>query len=248
MKKLLCVLFFLLFIGADAFCQPKSTLELYVAGATQKIQNGQEFVVNVTNPQIPARLLIDAKNTSAVSVNAWAHKVIRTVLPGTLNEFCWGETCYYPWDTVSLDAVNFGPNQTKLLVFDARYFSKSIVGEGKITYYMCVGPGFQDYSYFNIIFKYWPAGIENQAAQGKMVAVTSDPVGSRLTFTLVNPLPANSKITLRNILGLKVQELATDDAAVEYAMDIATLNEGIYIYSIESEGRIRQSGKMMIRH
>ena len=248
MKKLLCVLFFLLFIGADAFCQPKSTLELYVAGTTQKIQNGQEFVVNVTDPRYPASLLIDAKNTSAVSVNAWAHKVIRTVLTGTGNEFCWGETCYQPKDTVSLDAVTFGPNQTKKLVFYARYYSYGIVGEGKISYYTCVGPGFQDYSYFNVIFKYWPAGIESQSSKGKIVTVANDPSGSRLTFTLVNPLPANSKITLRNILGLKVNEIAMDGAAVEYAMDITTLNEGIYIYSIESEGRIRQSGKMMIKH
>lgn len=248
MKTLFTIVICLLFILPDAFSQPKSTLELYQAGTTQKIQNGQEFVVNVASPVIPASLMLDVKNPSAITVNAWAHKVLRNVTPGTLNEFCWGETCYLPKDTVSLDPVSFAPNQTKTLVFYARYYAKSVVGESRISYYMCIGQGFQDCSYINVTFKYAPAGIETQTATGKIISLMTDPSGSRVTFTLASPLPAGSKIILRNILGVKVNEIFTDEAVFEYPMDIATLDYGIYIYSVESNGQIRHSGKMMVRH
>jgi hypothetical protein len=248
MKKIYSIAVCLLFMLPDAFSQPKSTLELYLPGTTQKLQNGQELAVNVTSPVIPASFKLDIKNSSATNLNAWLHKVYRNVVPGSLNEFCWGETCYLPKDTVSLDPISFGANETKLLAFEARYYAKSISGESRITYMMCVGQNFQDYSFINVTFKYSPAGVEKQPTSGKMVSVISDPSGSRVIFKLVNPPLSGSKIILRNVLGVKLNEIATESAVLEYPMDITTLENGIYIFSIESEGQARYAGKMMVKH
>ena len=249
MKKILLLFVWLILPAVVVFSQPKGTLEIYTSGPNPvKLVDGQELTVEVPNGNTPVQLFLDVRNPTAVNVSALARKWSVSLVPHSSNEFCWGDYCYPPEDSIARHPVIIPANTTVKEKFDARYFAYNHEGETKITYGFYIGSETTDIIKIKVIYRFGSSGIEDQLVSEKFLTAFPDPASSKMTFRLQEPLKSAGKIVLRSLLGVTVMEIPVQSSTLDYTANVGNLKNGVYFYAIETNGRILANHKMIIHH
>ena len=101
-----------------------------------------------------------------------------------------------------------------------------------------------------VVYKF-TTGINEVAAAPKIILVNSfpDPSDNASMVNYVLSKDAKSaKITVMNMLGNKVAEFPIDTRETKFIIPTRNLNAGIYFYSLEVDGRVTSTKKLMVNH
>lgn len=189
------------------------------------------------------------KNVSVNSVTVKCKRTIIYLLPGDVNYFCFAGQCYGPGQSVSGLSSVMAPNAT-----DASFIgyvqNAGTAGDDTVNYCFYNVNDTLDATCYTVVYHFRPLGInEVLPANSSMLSVYPNPVDFEATFQYSLPKDINSAtVTVMNMLGNKVGEYELDISKNRAVISTADLSNGIYFYSLEVDGRVISTKKMMVSH
>ena len=92
-----------------------------------------------------------------------------------------------------------------------------------------------------------PVGVREILPEEEKVVLFPNPVSDELTLSFAEPLVADAVFQLFNALGQKVRSFPISRGQRNYSLSMSQEQQGIYFYTVESEGEIFKSGKLIIQ-
>ncbi len=178
------------------------------------------------------------------------------VLDGTINSFCFANTCYSPF----MDTTPDLPDSYLIIPAGAISTEEQGLKAEYSEYFDAYGTSLVKYSFFNranpaeyvdVVVKYWssPTAIDETLANSiKLSNVYPNPAHSTVNLDYsfdVNVDAATVKIV--NLLGSVVKEVEMNQNANKLSIDVSNLNAGVYFYSVIVNNEIFQTKKLVIR-
>ena len=184
-------------------------------------------------------------NTSQETDSIYLTKSVLTEVPGSSNLFCIGEGCYETASSttplVLLPGESSGPRSFHLL-----YNPGGTEGTTSVKYVFTSG-SYKDSVIVNFI--YGNTGIEAPAVRVNSLTAYPNPATSNVTvaYDLSNLRVGNTRLVITNLVGSKVAAHNLNGTSGKVSMDISNLDAGIYFYSIEADGKIVSTKKLIVK-
>jgi hypothetical protein len=246
MKKIFTLLFILAITSFSVFAQ---SLQLQTTSGTV-IPNGGTVSKMVVLYDTTADVEVDlvAKNISSAQVIVKVKKTSKILVSPQTAHFCFAGGCFGDTATIS-------PTQATI----AAGASDNSFG-GHITTNKTKGSALIYYKFFNtrnpndtasvyIQYEIWPAGIydlsDNPAALGNAYP---NPAGKTLNVDYTINSVGSARLVIQNLLGVKVREEILSGMNGKAQVDVSDLPEGIYVYSLEIDGKNISTKKLLVRH
>jgi hypothetical protein len=188
---------------------------------------------------------VDVTNTTGSDLLIKAKKVIHEgdTLANTSNYFCWG-ACFPPFVYESGDVL-VGAGQTNN-EFTGDYEPHTVPGKSMISYVWWVSDNPSDSVAISVEYNASPASIAEQ--QSVISRAYPNPATDHVTFDYsISGNASDSYIVISNILGARVMEIPITDNDGSVKMNVSELTEGVYFYSLVSEGVKVETQKIIIR-
>jgi hypothetical protein len=187
-------------------------------------------------------------NTSPNSINV---KVRRTIIqlntPTAVTSFCTGVNCYAPATNMS---VQFAVPSGTSFNLTSDYFPDSVGGTGHVRYSILDQATASDSVIVDFIYNPAPAGINSHSiVKTSFSNPVPNPASSvvSLTYSIGNSF-GNSKVVVYNMLGDKVKEIRIEETDGVAKFDVSDLEQGIYFCSLESDGKILSTKRLVVTH
>jgi hypothetical protein len=242
MKKLLSFLFFAGLISCCAYSQA-----LTLSNAQGPIPGNSTITPHgsITDDEIVAYAWVT--NNAATPISVKVKKIETHITPGTTNTFCWG-LCYPPDVFVSLQTIVLDPGETDSTDFSGHLSPNGISGYDLITYVFYNVSDPSDSVCLNVHFAHFPVGIDNPGIKPMLSGAFPNPVSTifRLDYTL--PSDLTGKIILFNESGVVVKEISLPAGSGKTMINTGELNDGVYFYSLYTEGRICSTKRIIVQH
>lgn len=200
-------------------------------------------------------------NTSSTAVEVKCKREIIYQVPGTLERFCWGGTCYgngteeslltytlaagetYDWDELGTTGFtgyynandNAGTTQLKFTFYEVGNEDNSTA----VTIHYCVDePGVCEAF----------LSIENND-QAELKSASPNPANTyvNLGYSL-NSSSGNNSIVIRNILGMMVDQIPVREVNGNLKLDVSSYEAGMYTYSIVSNDQMLSTKRFIVSH
>jgi hypothetical protein len=188
---------------------------------------------------------VDVTNTTGSDLQIKAKKVIQEgdTLANTSNYFCWG-ACFPPFVYESGEVLVAAGQTTD--EFTGDYEPKTVPGKSMITYVWWVADNPSDSVAVQVEFNASPANIIEQ--ESVISRAYPNPATDNVTFDYsLSGNASDSYIVISNILGARVMEIPVTDNEGSVRMNVSELTEGVYFYSLVSEGVKVETQKIIIR-
>ncbi len=214
---------------------------------------GNNLVGTSINYNVASSLLDSKKYTiQNLSGNAVTVKVKKTIVylndPGSTIYFCTGTNCYSPTQTLSLN-VPMNPNGTELLT--SYHYPNNQVGASQVRYTIINQSDANDTVSFIINYNSVPTGISTHSIVKPSISNPA-PNPASATFSINYKMgttnPQNAKMVIYNMLGERVMESAVEEMEGVVKMDVATLGQGVYFCSLESDGKTLTTRRLVVAH
>jgi hypothetical protein len=189
------------------------------------------------------------KNISGTTKTVKCKRTIISMSQGNTNYFCFAGTCYSPPTRVSGSSAIMAPDSTNSSFIG--YLSDSAsTCDDTVSYCFFNVNDTLDETCFTVVYHFRPTGISQVLpANTTMLSVYPNPVDFEATFQYSLPKDINSAtVTVMNMLGNKVGEYELDISKNKAVISTADLSNGIYFYSLEVDGRVISTKKMMVSH
>ena len=242
MKKLLLSVYLL---STVAFFGYSQSLSLDHEG-TPVPNNGSVIYPGEPLPSAVIEAHIGVTNNSAATLDVMCKKVEISLIPGSINTFCWGGLCYPDSTYVSLDPEVIAPGETNTM-FIGEYYPGEHAGETIIRYVFFDRSNTNDSVCFQSLYQAYPLGIEDQKGLAALSNAYPNPANMLATFNYSVDAGAKTELIIRNLLGSTIRqtELSGDG---QIRISTADLSEGIYFYSLMVNGQIQSTRKLVISH
>ncbi len=212
-------------------------------GSLRLVSLQTEVWGNTNAPYIQATGIVE--NTSAQSLEVKVIAQELSVVPGTLNYYCW-ERCYEPGVLLSPTSLTIGANQ------QVSNFYGDYVPQGQS------GTSVMKYCFFNV-------ANENDSVCG-IIRFSANPVGvgelsgnSRIGISRAFPNPAVNdlsidynvgdgvgRIDIYSMLGMKVKSVNLPNQQGRLQLSVAGLPAGMYLYRLLVNGQDVQTKRFNI--
>jgi hypothetical protein len=186
------------------------------------------------------------KNNSADSKDLFIRKIEKELISGTSMYFCWG-ACYAPTVNLSPVAITVPAGETSS-EFSAHYTANQISGVSKVMYVVFDSRNPQDSIWFNLEFDGHVSG-DGIPAIGNEIIVKSypNPVTDKVTFEYNLPsVDGTAAVRIRNLTGSVLKTIKLDGKKGQTTVDVTDLNSGLYLYSVEVNGKNISTKKLTI--
>jgi Secretion system C-terminal sorting domain len=238
MKK---VVLFFAFLSIGAFSAKSQIVELV----------DESNVVYGTSANAAEELSVhwSVVNATAGAVNINCKRWVIQEVAGSLNKFCWGDYCF-TWGTdVANEAILMAAG-TSNSTFHGYYRHQGNPGQTIVAY--C----FYDYDNPSNEFCYdvnycvdgeCVVGVQEGVFQAESFDIAPNPIAGTGAFTYAfTTRPENAKISIYNSLGaiVKVIDLTTQKGAV--LIDARDFETGVYFCSLEANGQVFKTSRLMI--
>ena len=244
MKKLL--LSSLLICPVFFFSAHSQTLSIaYIGGAI--VPNSTVQIIGDPTDE-PIKIDIQVTNHAAIAQNVKVKKTIHPgdTLPGTTNTFCWG-VCYPPFIYVSPQALTLEAGATND-EFDGDYSPLGVIGVSTIIYTFFIDENPSDSVAVTVEFKASPTGIGEKSDQVTFSNPYPNPANQQVSFNYALPEGmAGAKLSISNILGATVREIAIVETSGTLRIPAFDLGEGIYFYTLKAGNKNLVTNKMIIK-
>ncbi len=175
---------------------------------------------------------------------------IISMVTGNYNKFCWGTQCGSPTTDVSATSVNLAPNATSnTFVGYLGDVSMSLIND-TVRYIVFDSTNVNDSLSWVVVYCF-STGVNEviPTAKNTLVNAFPDPSdnASLINYTLAKDAKT-AKINIMNMIGNKVAEYQIDTKDSKFNIPTKNLNAGIYFYSLEVDGRVTSTKKLMVNH
>ncbi len=210
---------------------------------------------SVTSTTVNYNVLASATDTRHFTVtNATANtvtvKVKKTIYflndPGSTVYFCTGANCYSPSQTLSL-AVVLAPNGTCALTCD--HYPNNMAGVTQVRYTVINQANTTDTTYFIINYTASLTGVATHSlVKPSLSNPAPNPASSSFTmnYKMGSTNPQDSKMVIYNMLGDRVMETSVEESEGALRMDVSSLEQGVYFCSLESDGKIVATRRLVV--
>jgi len=243
MKKTLLIIASVGFVGM-LFAQPSFTItdvsSVNITGTTQTFWIDQD--------------ILDARhytmtNTSSISIDLKVRKTnVQLNTPTAYSTYCTCINCYPPATTMSV-LFTLVPGESCDLIAD--YFPDSTAGTGQVRYTILNQNNSADSATVDFIYNSTPTGINSNVFEKASVSNPApNPASSvfAINYKLGSTTSVGAKMVVYNMLGDRVKEQTIEDNDGTIRMDVSTFNQGIYICSLESEGKTLVTRRLVVTH
>ena len=195
-------------------------------------------------------LLANLHNNSSNAMNIKVARKEISLIEGTFSQICWAGLCYSPTvDTsVNYQLVAAGG------VSDDEDFSGHYAPNGHI------GTSIVEFKFYNmddpsvnvsVVVKFWasPQSISEDAMKGGSISeIYPNPATNyvNLDFNLT-PSVKQAKVRVINLLGSVVKEVEIEKGTNQLKLDVSSLDNGVYFYSVLINGDTYKTKKLVIR-
>ena len=175
-------------------------------------------------------------------------KVELSVIPGTLNYFCWG-LCYSASVFVSLDSIDIRAGATDKSDFSGHYACQDTIGFALIRYVFYDQDHPSDTVCVNVKYDTRPLGIDNNLLKNNTkISAYPNPANNAVSFVYKISEGTTSSIFVRNLLGSLVKEINLNNAEGKIILNTSDLSDGVYFYSIIENGFSISTRKLIVKH
>ncbi|MBI9035481.1 MAG: T9SS type A sorting domain-containing protein [Bacteroidales bacterium] len=243
MKKYLLTLITGLLIG---FISHAQSLELLneagevITGTTDTVRG------EASTDEIVSHCIV--RNISDVSVDVKVLKVYEDIFDGSNNFYCWG-SCFTEsvFDSPTQIRINAGGETDE---FSGHYKPNDAVGTSIIRYEFFTVNNPNDRVSYTVTFSSDPnVGYEDQFVTGTKLQAYPNPASSNCK--LVYELPQDVRtatLTVFNVLGHKVVELPLENNSGAKNLDVSSLNNGLYFYSVMINNELYGTKKLIVKN
>ena len=240
MKKTLLILLISLLFSPFGFSQ-----SLSLSGPDGPIaNNGTVLIEGDVNSTLFSYIYVT--NNSASSITVGVKKEHISVIPGTINTFCWGN-CFDSSIYISPIVIAIAAGATNTSDFWGEYDAMGIVGKStlKYTFYDNANPGDEVSVY--VEYSGIIVGIDELIADIKFSEAYPNPASNRVSFNYSLPAGvAKADVIIRDILGNIVKQTRINDSEGKLVITTEDLTCGLYFYSVIVNDKIALSKKLVI--
>ena len=195
----------------------------------------------------------DVINAGSTTLTLRAYRNVMQEVSGSSNHFCWGILCYgSSTDTSSANAnlmVTMAPNHVES-TFHGFYFHYGTAGHTMIEYCFFDNndPEIKVCHVVNYcIDDACIIGVNESEFEVTLGQVSPNPVSSRgiIEYSL-SSLPENARVVIHNLIGDVVKEIKLDNKNGVIFIDAADFNAGVYFYTLEGNGTVFATKKLVI--
>jgi len=188
------------------------------------------------------------KNVSGSSKTVKCRRTIIHQDAGNISYFCWGPQCYN-------DSTYVSPNPVAIAGGDSAYSfighcgDATLPGVNTVMYTFYTVGDTTDSASFIARYYFGPAGINELSAMGKLFNASPNPAidNSTILYSLSNNVHS-AQLIITNILGSKIAEYPLDTRNNTYLLYTKNLSNGVYFYSLEADGKMISTKKLLVSH
>jgi len=242
MKKILLIVLIFGTLSSTLFAQ-----SLALSDSTGPIANNTTLTVQGIPSQDEIVKYAVVTNLTADPIPVMVKKVELSMPSGTYSLFCWG-LCYDPTVFVSPDPMVINGNASSgPYDFSGHFLPSGIVGMATIRYVFFDQHNPSDSVCMNVNFTAYPLGIHDISQVTGAVAYPN-PASGQVHFLLNLKGNQNGTLILRNIIGSTVKEIPISGSSEKLSLRIDDLPNGVYFYSIVSNGTILSTKKLIVKN
>jgi hypothetical protein len=165
---------------------------------------------------------------------------------------CWGATCYPP--TVSLtDTLLFAPGATRNNVFSSTFRGFNTSSNSSVTYrFMRAEDDVTDFVDYTFSYNY-TTGVTAITpvlnGRSEMANAMPNPAISTtsIPYSLATP-SANARLKVYDLLGQEVRNIPLRSQSGSVQLDVNSLRNGIYFYSLVIDGRAVSTKRLIVNN
>jgi len=212
--------------------------------------NNSTIVVHSTDTSQTAYMdtKVKVKNNTSAELTMFARRIDNSVVPGTMNTFCFG-VCYPPDVDTSTVEVKI-PGGATDENFLADYYPNGHAGATSLSFefFDNVTLGAPVTANVTIIFNLSGVGLPDNA-RPVLVEPYPNPASEFTTFSYELPVSAKTAyLSIRNLPGTEVESIILDRASGKAIVNTSGLPAGIYLYSLIIDGKVSFTKKLIINH
>jgi hypothetical protein len=190
-------------------------------------------------------------NTSAGPINV---KVRRTIMqlntPTADTYFCTDINCYNSSTNMSLQ---FSVASNGSFDLGSYYFADSVSGMGHVRYSVINQSNMSDSATIDVYYNAVPgpaAVKENVFVKSSISNPAPNPASGlfSINYKMGSTNPVDAKMVVYNMLGEKVMETRVEDVEGAVKMDVSTLGQGVYFCSLENDGKLLATRRLVVTH
>jgi hypothetical protein len=234
-----------LFSATFAFGQ---TLKVHYNGT--QLNNGDTVYLAVANSGSDNNFHFDIQNTSEDTVWLQFKKEEISLLDGSVNSFCLGESCYSGDES---DIVSIAGGQTLSHDNGAPYYfyaSYTPFGNGTsvIKYRVINTRNFSDQTTFTAIYTFG-TGISQTKTEVTSFNAYPNPAETQVTikYNLKGNSVGQMNLIIKNIMGQTILTKPVSGKSNAIAVDVSNLPAGLYLYSLEADCAILITKKLYVK-
>ena len=236
MKKIVSIILFLAVAAVYA-----QSFEMSYNGT--QVGESLDFIVEVANDD--NEFVLTITNTSTEVDSIYLTKTIIAEVPGSTNLFCIGEECYTSSASTTPLILQPGESSTSRS-FHFLYDPGDIEGTTIVKYVFTSG-NYTDSVIVNYI--YGSSSIATPDVRVNSLNAYPNPATSsvNVSYDLSNLRTGSTRLVITNLVGSKVAVRPISGTSGKVSIDISNLDSGIYFYSIEADGKIVSTKKLIVK-
>jgi len=209
--------------------------------------SNSEITVEGT-PSRDLKVVINISNTSSSDIQIKIKKRVIEDIEGSANTFCLGE-CFSPTVEESPNPFTIGAGQTTTSSdFYVEFYPQGNSGTAKIMYEVFNVNDEEDMASVTINFSIQEGTSISEQTLNTSIFAYPNPVESNVLNISYSKNIQNfdSKITVKNIVGVTLIERKIQQKNGNVSFDVSSLANGIYLYSIERNGKVLVTKKLIV--
>ena len=184
-------------------------------------------------------------NSSLISLDVLCERYLENLIPGHYSYFCW-IVCYDTSVDISPSPITLAPGASAN-TFEGWVTPSNLIGYDEVTYRYYDMNGNSDTLYLTFNYTFGATGIKDMTVSKYAMQITgANPASGSTLISYVTPEYKDAKIVVSNLLGSKVTEIRLNSKANTVTLPVSTLKAGIYICSLQVNGNIKASRKLVV--
>lgn len=223
----------------------QGSLEIFALGSTDEISGTTYDYVSGEEDQ---EKKFQVKNVGDSDLNTRIERVKIMELDMTGDALCWGINCYSegfvtPDDPfLSPDPVMVYAHPDSSTVLFTYHHTNDIAGCAQYRYYVI---NHSTEERLDSIDVHFCSTVSLEEEQGIEVTIFPNPADELITFKLAEKEP-NTMVEIYNAVGEKVQAKQLNELVNE--VDLTSLPNGVYYYSLLRDGKAVKTEKLVVQH
>jgi hypothetical protein len=199
-------------------------------GPANTIQIGHARITNTGGGQLDVKVIRTQKDTAA----------------GHDSFFCWGGACFPTTTNESPFSITMNPGDFDSTL-EAKLDPRGNAGTSVVTYCFYDTNNPSDSVCITYTYNFTGVGVE-EIPLSKALSVASPNPADNFTIISYQSTTRNGKLVIANLLGNIVREIPLNDKQNTLRISTADLGAGIYLYSLQADGKTIVTRKLIVNH